>query len=64
MSVRQELNLISFIYVITHQSLDHSQSDGLHTSCRQDTVIGAGEGHKDGCNMTATLKKLKAKIRN
>lgn len=45
-------------------SLDYTQQDGLRTSCRPDTVIDTGKGHKDGCDMTVTLKKLKAKLSN
>ena len=44
-------------------SLGHTGLDVLHVGYRQGTVIGTGEGRKEGCDGTITITSLRAKMR-
>lgn len=44
-------------------SLGQTGLDVLHVGCGPGTVIGAGQGHKDGCDGMGTLQVLRGKLR-
>lgn len=57
-----ELWLLSFM-PRQEPSLGHTGLDVLHAGCGPGTVIGPGQGHKDGCEGTVTLQVLGGKLR-
>lgn len=44
-------------------SLGQTGLEVLHVVCGPGSVIGAGQGHKDGCDGTGTLQVLRGKLR-